>query len=191
MDTVQNVPVLILSGPVGVGKTSVVLEIADLLGAERPRLAVVDFDALTWCFPSAGRSVPPAARPAQPGRGLGGYQAAAERLVIARVVEAARIWTAIGRPYWGIDHRRAAACFGDTLLGGSSSARSAWRGSGTCTARWSWRPSWSERGPRIMSWTRTGGASRRSRGSCLTSRGGGRPGRGHVSEAEGGAVRAV
>ena len=40
MDTVQNVPVLILRGPVGVGKTSVVLEIADLLGAERPRLAV-------------------------------------------------------------------------------------------------------------------------------------------------------
>ena len=84
----QDVPVLIISGPVGVGKTSVVLEIADLLVPAGVRHAVVDLDALTWCFP----------RPAddrfhqQLGlRNLAAiwqsYRAAgAERLVIARVV---------------------------------------------------------------------------------------------------------
>src|SRR5262249_33624729 len=83
------VPVLILSGPIGVGKTSVALEIADLLVAEGVPHAVVDLDALTWCFP----------RPAddrhhqQLGlRNLAAiwesYRAAgAARLVIARVVE--------------------------------------------------------------------------------------------------------
>ena len=88
MDTVQDVPVLILSGPVGVGKTSVALEIVDLLEGKGPPLAVVDFDALTWCFP----------RPRDDRfhqllglRNLAalwaGYRAAgAERLVIARIV---------------------------------------------------------------------------------------------------------
>jgi adenylylsulfate kinase-like enzyme len=84
----QAVPVLIISGPVGVGKTSVALEIADLLGPAGVRHAVVDLDALTWCFP----------RPADDRhhqrlglRNLAAiwqsYRAAgAERLVIARVV---------------------------------------------------------------------------------------------------------
>jgi len=47
----QTIPVLILSGPIGVGKTTVVPEIADLLVANGVRHAVVDLDALTWCFP--------------------------------------------------------------------------------------------------------------------------------------------
>jgi hypothetical protein len=84
----QDIPVLILSGPVGVGKTSVALEIVDLLHGEGPPLAVVDFDALTWCFPR-----PPDDRFHQQ-LGLrnlaaiwAGYRASgAERLVIARVV---------------------------------------------------------------------------------------------------------
>ena len=84
----QDVPVLIVSGPVGVGKTSVALEIADLLQGEGPPLAVVDFDGLTWCFPR------PAGDRFHQQLGLRNLaalwasyrEAGAERLVIARVV---------------------------------------------------------------------------------------------------------
>jgi hypothetical protein len=84
----QNVPVLIVSGPVEVGKTRVALEISDLLVAEGTPHAVVDLDALTWCFPR-----PPGDRFHQQ-LGLrnlaaiwANYRAAgAARLIIARVV---------------------------------------------------------------------------------------------------------
>jgi hypothetical protein len=83
------VPTLVVSGPVGVGKTSVALEVSELLEAAGVAHAVVDLDALAWCFP----------RPADDRFNTGlalrnlaavwaNYQAAgAGCLVIARVIE--------------------------------------------------------------------------------------------------------
>lgn len=86
----MSVPVLLVTGPVGVGKTTVAGEMGMLLlDAEVPH-ATVDFDELTACYP----------RPADDdrwGTRLGltnlaalwkNYQAAgARRLLIARVIE--------------------------------------------------------------------------------------------------------
>jgi hypothetical protein len=44
-------PVVILTGPVGVGKTTVATAIADLLDARDVPCALVDMDALRACFP--------------------------------------------------------------------------------------------------------------------------------------------
>jgi DNA polymerase III delta prime subunit len=85
-----TVPVLLITGPVGVGKTTTAMRAGDLLaGANRPH-AVVDFDGLASCYP------PPADDPYNSRlafRNLAAvwanYAAAgAERLIIARVIEA-------------------------------------------------------------------------------------------------------
>jgi len=46
-----RVPVLLITGPVAVGKTSVVAEIEDILKATGMHFAAVDFDALSYCYP--------------------------------------------------------------------------------------------------------------------------------------------
>lgn len=48
----ETVPVLLVTGPVGVGKTTAAGEISSLLNAAGVPHAVVDMDALRWCYPS-------------------------------------------------------------------------------------------------------------------------------------------
>src|SRR5258708_36649636 len=46
----MSVGVLLVTGPVGVGKTTVALEASDLLEAAGVPHAVIDVDALSWCY---------------------------------------------------------------------------------------------------------------------------------------------
>ena len=46
-----SIPVLIITGPTGVGKTSVAAACADLLERRGLSHVFVDMDALRWCFP--------------------------------------------------------------------------------------------------------------------------------------------
>jgi len=85
----SSVPVLIITGPVGVGKTSVAEEIFDQLAARDMPQAVVDLDGLGLCWPSGDddpfnqqMAVANLAAVWQNYRATG-----AARLVIARVVE--------------------------------------------------------------------------------------------------------
>ena len=48
----MSVRVLLVTGPVGVGKTTVALEASDLLEAAGVPHAVIDVDALSWCYPT-------------------------------------------------------------------------------------------------------------------------------------------
>lgn len=47
----ECVPVLIITGPVGVGKTSVAGDVSTLLEDAKVPHACVDIDALRWCYP--------------------------------------------------------------------------------------------------------------------------------------------
>jgi deoxyadenosine/deoxycytidine kinase len=81
--------VLVITGPVGVGKTTVAAELSELLGQTRQAHALVDLDWLRWCYPS------PADDPFQLALGLQNlaavwsrYRAAgAARLILVDVVE--------------------------------------------------------------------------------------------------------
>lgn len=46
-----SVPIMIITGPVGVGKTTVALEVSELLEQGGIAHACVDLDALRWCYP--------------------------------------------------------------------------------------------------------------------------------------------
>lgn len=46
-----RVPIIIITGPVGVGKTTVALEVSELLEQGGIAHACVDLDALRWCYP--------------------------------------------------------------------------------------------------------------------------------------------
>ena len=84
-----NVPVLVVTGPVGVGKTTVAAALSELLQRTRIPHAVIDMDALRWCSPS------PAHDPFHTALGLQNlaavwpnYRAAgAERLILVDIVE--------------------------------------------------------------------------------------------------------
>lgn len=89
METVGVVPALIISGPVGVGKTAVAGEIGALLQARGIAHAVVDVDALTATFPRPADD-PFGSRLAMANlRDLWRNAAAAgaRNLVVARVIE--------------------------------------------------------------------------------------------------------
>ncbi len=85
-----NTQVLILTGPVGVGKTAVAGELSNLLGAADLAHAVIDLDWLRWCHPT------PAHDPFHTALGLqnlaavaANYRAAgASRLIFVDIVEA-------------------------------------------------------------------------------------------------------
>jgi cellulose biosynthesis protein BcsQ len=47
----QPIPVVILTGTIGVGKTSVALEMSEILAARGVHHALVDLDALSYVFP--------------------------------------------------------------------------------------------------------------------------------------------
>jgi len=47
------VPVLLITGPSGVGKTAVATEASELLDRARVAHALVDIDSLRWCYPRA------------------------------------------------------------------------------------------------------------------------------------------
>jgi adenylylsulfate kinase len=46
-----NVPVLLITGPPGVGKTAVAAEVSELLDQAGAAHAFVDIDSLRWCYP--------------------------------------------------------------------------------------------------------------------------------------------
>jgi chloramphenicol 3-O-phosphotransferase len=48
----ETVPVLLVTGPVGAGKTTIAGEVSALLNHAGVPHAVVDMDALRWCYPS-------------------------------------------------------------------------------------------------------------------------------------------
>jgi chloramphenicol 3-O-phosphotransferase len=86
----MTVPVLLITGPVGVGKTTTAHGVGDLLAAANLSYGIVDFDGLTLCYP------PPADDPHNSRLGFRNlavvwkhYAAAGTgRLIIARVIEA-------------------------------------------------------------------------------------------------------
>jgi ribose 1,5-bisphosphokinase PhnN len=85
------IPTVIVTGPVGVGKTTVATAVADLLDANGLAYALVDMDALRACFP---RPVDDPFHTALGFRNLAAIwnnfrAAGAERLVLADVVESA------------------------------------------------------------------------------------------------------
>jgi adenylylsulfate kinase-like enzyme len=47
----EQVPLLIITGPVGVGKTTVAAEVSAKLAAAEVAHAFVDIDTLRWCYP--------------------------------------------------------------------------------------------------------------------------------------------
>jgi adenylylsulfate kinase len=51
VDEAAAIPVLVLTGPVGVGKTAVAAELSDLLQQQGTAHAVIDMDWLRWCHP--------------------------------------------------------------------------------------------------------------------------------------------
>ena len=82
-------PVLIVTGPVGAGKSSVTVAIADQLGAANRPHAIIDMDAMRSCYPSP---------PDDPFHTALGYRnaaalaanfraAGAERLIVPDVIE--------------------------------------------------------------------------------------------------------
>jgi broad-specificity NMP kinase len=84
-----STPVLVITGPVGVGKTTVAAAISELLIGAHIAHAVVDLDWLRWCYP------PPADDRFHSALGLqnlvlvwANYRAAgAERLILIDIVE--------------------------------------------------------------------------------------------------------
>jgi hypothetical protein len=47
----RHIPVTLVTGPVGVGKTSVSAELSEFLDRAGVRHAFVDIDSLRWCYP--------------------------------------------------------------------------------------------------------------------------------------------
>lgn len=88
-DVPTHVPVMVLTGPVGVGKTTVAVAISELLDGVGMAHAMVDADQLRWCYPA------PAHDPFRTALGLRNLAAVwanywaegAERLILADVVE--------------------------------------------------------------------------------------------------------
>lgn len=82
-------PVMVVTGPVGVGKTAVAVAVSELLGRAGIRHAMIDMDHLRWCYPASADD------PFETALGLrnlaavaANYRAAgAERLVVADVIE--------------------------------------------------------------------------------------------------------
>ena len=48
----MSIPVLVITGPVGVGKTTTAFEASSILDAAGVAHALVDLDALRWCYPA-------------------------------------------------------------------------------------------------------------------------------------------
>jgi adenylylsulfate kinase-like enzyme len=83
------VPVMLVTGPVGVGKTAVAGEVSELLARARVPHACVDVDSLRWSYPSPPGDRFRTALALQNLAAIGAnFRAAgAERLVLADVVE--------------------------------------------------------------------------------------------------------
>jgi shikimate kinase len=84
-----SIPTLVLTGPVGVGKTTVANAISDILREAEIAHACIDLDSLRWCHPS------PPSDPFHMALGLRNlaaiwpnyHSAGAQRLVLADIVE--------------------------------------------------------------------------------------------------------
>lgn len=83
------IPVLVITGPVGVGKTTVGFETSSLLEEAGVAHALVDMDALRWCYPKpTGDRFNTALGLRNLGLIWGNYRAAgAGRLILIDVVE--------------------------------------------------------------------------------------------------------
>jgi adenylylsulfate kinase-like enzyme len=101
----EAVPVLLITGPPVVGKTSVASEISHLLNAQGVAHAEMDLDALSWCFPA------PAGDPFRRRLALANLsavwanfaKAGATRLVMAHTIETANDAQAIALAVPGAD----------------------------------------------------------------------------------------
>lgn len=85
----MQVPVMVITGPVGVGKSSVAAEVSELLDRAGVPHALVDVDALRWCYP---RPPDDPFRVELAMRNLGAIwpnfvQAGARRLILVDVIE--------------------------------------------------------------------------------------------------------
>src|SRR6476646_9788147 len=94
------IPALLITGPVGVGKTTVSFEVSDLLKAVPVAHALVDVDSLRWCYPApSGDRFNVALAMRNLTAVWANFRAAgAERLILADVLEARE----------DLDHYRAA-----------------------------------------------------------------------------------
>jgi len=86
----STIPVLLITGPVGVGKTTVSFEVSDLLKAAGNAHALVDVDGLRWCYPapSGDRFNVALAMRNLAAVWANFHAAGAERLILADVLEA-------------------------------------------------------------------------------------------------------
>ena len=48
---IDTIPVLVITGPIGVGKTTVASEVSEQLDNTKVAHAFVDIDSLRWCYP--------------------------------------------------------------------------------------------------------------------------------------------
>jgi len=83
----SDVPLLIVTGTVGVGKTSVAAEISDILSAHEVPHAFVDLDALSNSWPRHGRFNEEIAYRNLASVWINFQQAGARRLIVSCVVE--------------------------------------------------------------------------------------------------------
>ena len=86
-DDTSSLPLLALSGPVGVGKTTVLVEMHDILAARGVPHACIERDALAYSWPPRGRFNEAAALENLAAVWANFHRAGAERLVVAGVVE--------------------------------------------------------------------------------------------------------
>ena len=48
---ISSVPVMLITGPIGVGKTTIAAEVSELLDQAQVAHGLVDVDCLRWCYP--------------------------------------------------------------------------------------------------------------------------------------------
>lgn len=85
-----TVPLLIVTGTVGVGKTAVAAEMSEILSAQQVPHAFVDLDALSYSWPPQGRFNEELAFKNLAAVWANFCQAGAERLIVAHVIESPR-----------------------------------------------------------------------------------------------------
>ena len=100
----DSIPVVILTGTVGVGKTSVAFEMSEILAARAVPHALVDLDALSHVFPRPPDD-PYGQRVALENLAAvwrNNQQAGARQLILVRVIEASPSLTSIEPPSRGL-----------------------------------------------------------------------------------------
>src|SRR5687767_2659899 len=86
----MTLPVVLITGPVGVGKTTIALEASNLLQEAKMPHAVIDLDTLSWCYPAPDDDYYRTSLALQNLADVWPNYAAAgaQRLILVRVIEA-------------------------------------------------------------------------------------------------------